>query len=193
MTGAVAGSAYGLLRGNRMAPWIVGRATGLTAYVLLVVVVMLGLTLAHPRRAEHGRSMPTRMRVHVTMSVLALALIVLHVVVLATDRYAGVGWPGATLPMNAHYRPIAVTLGILAVWTGLVSGVSAAAAGKVPWRLWLPLHRIAALTFVLVWLHGMFAGSDTRAMLGLYLGTGALVFGYGLTRYTALRPEDQPR
>lgn len=186
-TGAIAGAAYAHVRDDRMAPWIVGRATGLVAYVLLVAVVLLGLTLSHPRREERGATMPIRMRVHITLAVLALGLIVLHVVVLATDRYAGVGWWGAALPMGARYRPVGVTLGVLGAWIGLLSGASAAAAGRVPWRFWLPLHRVAAVSFLLVWLHGVLAGSDNRAMLGLYLGSGALVMSFAFSRY-ATRP-----
>lgn len=186
-TGAIAGAAYAHVRDDRMAPWIVGRSAGLVAYLLLVAVVLLGLTLSHPRRADRGATMPIRMRVHITLAVLALGLIVLHVVVLATDRYAGVGWWGAALPMGARYRPVGVTLGVLGAWIGLLSGISAAAAGRLPWRFWLPLHRVAAVSFLLVWLHGVLAGSDTRPMLWLYLGSGALVLSFAVPRYVARR------
>jgi hypothetical protein len=192
-TGTLAGAVYARVHGNRMAPWIIGRASGLVAYLLLVIVVLLGMGLAHPGRAERGRTMPTRMRVHVTLAMIALGLVVLHVVVLATDRYAGVGWWGAALPMGAHYRPGGVTLGVLGAWVGLLSGASAAVAGRLPWRMWLPLHRVAAVSFVLVWLHGVFAGSDTRVLLWLYLGSGVLVLGHAASRYTARTEGGHPR
>jgi predicted ferric reductase len=184
-TGAAVGLAVARVRGDRMAPWILGRATGICAYLVLVGVVLLGLSLSHPRRAERGRSAPTRMRAHVTLSLLALALIALHVVVLATDRYAGVGWSGAVLPMGAQYRPTAVTLGVVGAWIGLLAGLSAAAAGRLPRRLWWPLHKVAAISLVLIWLHGVFAGSDTPALLALYLASGAIVLVAAAHRYLA--------
>jgi predicted ferric reductase len=188
-TGAAIGLAAARVRGDRMAPWILGRATGICAYLVLVGVVLLGLTLSHPRRARMGRSAASRMRAHVTLSLLALALLGLHVVVLATDRYAGVGWAGAALPMGAHYRPAAVTLGVAGAWIGLLAGLSAAAAGRLPRRLWWPLHKVAAVSLVLIWLHGILAGSDTPALLALYLGTGAAVLVAAGHRYlTRSRP-----
>jgi predicted ferric reductase len=189
LTGLFAGLVYVKVRGDRMAPWILGRATGVCAYLLLVGLVLLGMTLSHPRRATRGRSSPTRMRAHVTLSLLALAMMALHVVVLATDRYAGVGWWGAVLPMNATYRPVGVTFGVVGTWIGLLAGLSAGAAGYLPLRLWFPLHRVAAVSFVLILVHGLVAGSDTATLTVMYVASGVLVGGYALHRYTAKRPQ----
>jgi hypothetical protein len=185
VTGAFAGLVYTKVRGDRMAPWILGRATGVVGYLLLVMLVLVGLTLSHPRRAAGGRSAPARMRVHVTLAVLTLAALVLHVVILATDRYAGVGWAGTFLPMQASDRPVAVTLGVLGTWVGILSGISAALAGRLALRLWFPLHRIAGVSFVLVLLHGLLAGSDSRALLSMYVISGGLVLAVAGHRYLA--------
>jgi hypothetical protein len=187
VTGTIAGLVIAAMSGNRMAPWIIGRATGVCAYLLLVALVVLGLTLSHPRRAERGRSAMLRMRAHVVLSLLTFVMLALHVVVLATDRYAGVGWWGAALPMGAQYRPVPVTLGVLGAWLGVLAGISAGLAGRLPRRAWWPLHKIAAVSFVLIWLHGVYAGSDTLALFGLYAGTGALVVAVAFGRYTARR------
>ena len=185
VTGAFAGLVYTQVRGDRMAPWILGRATGVVAYLLLVALVLFGITLSHPNRALRGRSATTRMRTHVTLAVLTLAAVALHVVVLATDRYAGVGWAGALLPMNATYRPVGVTFGVLGTWLGLLAGLSAGAAGRLPARVWFPVHRVAALSFVLVLVHGLVTGWDTNLLLGMYVGTGLLVTGFAASRYAA--------
>jgi len=186
VTGVLVGRTATAVSGNRMAPWIVGRAAGLTAYVLLLGVTLSGLLLAHPRRSRiHRPSALTRIRVHMTITVAALAVTVLHVVVLATDRYAGVGWAGALLPLGSHYRPVAVTLGVIGTWTGLIAGATAALAGRIPAWLWWPWHKIAGIAFVLVWAHGVTAGADTSVFLSWYLGTGAAVLGAGVSRYTA--------
>jgi predicted ferric reductase len=188
VTGTIIGLVVARVSGDRMAPWILGRATGVCSYLLLTALVVLGLTLSHPRRAERGRTAMLRMRAHIVLSLLTLALTVLHIVVLATDRYAGVGWWGAALPMGAQYRPVAVTLGVIGAWIGVLAGLSAGVAGRLPRRAWWPLHKVAAVSYVLIWLHGVYAGSDTRPLLGLYLGTGALVLMVAVGRYTARRP-----
>ena len=126
---AAAGWAATGLAGNQKAPWILGRAAGLTAYVLLTALVCTGLFLAHPAAARFRRPHPLlRLRLHAGLAAFTLAFLVLHVVVLATDRYAGVGWTGSVVPLASTYRPVPVTLGVL----GLYSGVSQAAPPHSP-------------------------------------------------------------
>lgn len=178
--------------GNRKAPWIIGRAAGVSSYLLLVGLVLLGLLLSHPWRTRATRPSPAnRIRLHAALATFTLAFVILHVVVLATDRYAGVGWWGSVLPLQASYRPVAVTLGVVGAWSGLLSGVTAALAGHLPARAWWPIHKAAVLAFVLVWLHGVLAGGDTEALRWLYIGTGLLVVAVAVSRYAARTPADQ--
>lgn len=187
VSGYVVGAALERVGGNRMAPWIIGRAAGVAAYLLLVALVALGLVLSHPARARLGGSTPARIRAHIALALFTLGFTALHVVVLATDRYAGVGWWGALLPMRSTYRPAGVTLGLIGVWTGVLAGVTAGAAGRLPRRVWWPLHKVAAVSLVLIWAHGVLAGGDTPALLALYLGTGLLVLALGASRYLSAR------
>src|SRR5664279_3635810 len=162
LTGVLIGAALQQVSGNRMAPWIIGRAAGVCAYLLLVLLVLLGLALSHPWRSRVRRpSSASRIRAHIALAAFTLGFTVLHVVVLATDRWAGVGWRGAVVPMGSTYRPAAVTLGIIGVWVTLLVGLSASAAGRLPHRLWWPLHKLAAVSLVLVWIHGVLGGGDT--------------------------------
>jgi hypothetical protein len=190
-SGMLVGGALQKVAGNRMAPWIIGRAAGVCAYLLLVSLVLLGLALSHPWRSRVRRpSATSRIRAHVALSVFTLGFTVLHVVVLATDRYAGVGWWGAFVPMGAAYRPAAVTLGIVGVDVALLVGLSAAAAGRLPRRAWWPLHKIAVLALVLIWVHGVLAGGDTPALLGIYVASGLLVLSVAISRYAARTPAE---
>ncbi|HET9655691.1 MAG TPA: hypothetical protein VFP72_10080 [Kineosporiaceae bacterium] len=198
ITAAGAGTAWLLGRaaaavsGNRQAPWIVGRASGITAYLLLLLVVMMGLVLAHPWRARLRRpSTVSRIRLHVVLTAFTLAFTVLHVVVLATDHYAGVGWRGALLPLGASFRPVPVTLGVIGLYAGLLAGATAVLAGRLPARIWWPLHKVSGLALLLVWVHGLTAGSDTPALLGLYAGGGLLVLLLAVSRYVATTPADR--
>jgi len=192
LTGVLVGRAAKAVSHNRMAPWIVGRAAGLSAYLLLVVLVLLGLLLSHPGRSRMRRpSSATRIRVHAVVAMLVLALTALHVVVLATDRFAGVGWWGALLPMRASYRPVPVTLGVIGVWAGLLAGLTAALAGRLPARAWWPIHKVAGVSFVLAWLHGVLAGGDAHALRWIYVGTGLLVAAAAASRYSARTAAEQ--
>ena len=134
-TGWLLGAVTQSVAGNRNAPWIIGRAAGLSAYLLLVLLVMTGLVLSHPGRSRLRRPSATaRIRLHVSLAAFTLALTVLHVVVLATDSYAGVGWRGTFVPMASTYRPVPVTLGVIGLYAGLLAGLTASfwAAGSSP-------------------------------------------------------------
>ena len=172
--------------GDRMAPWILGRAAGITSYLLLVALVLLGVLLSHPARARWRRpSAATRIRTHVSLAVFTLAFTVLHVVVLATDTYAGVGWWGVLVPLGSTYRAMPVTLGVVALWAGLAAGLTAALAGRVPRRAWWPVHKVAIVSLLLVWLHGVLAGIDTPLLLTMYVVTGGVVVAVAVSRYSA--------
>ena len=171
--------------GDKMAPWILGRAAGITSYLLLVALTLFGLVLSHPSRSRWRRpSAATRIRAHVSLSVFTLVFTVLHIVVLATDTYAGVGWRGAFLPMGATYRPLPVTLGVIALYAGLAAGLTAALAGRISRRSWWPIHKVAIVSLVLVWAHGILAGIDTPLLLAMYVLTGGLVVFVAVSRYT---------
>jgi hypothetical protein len=193
VTGWAAGSVAEAVAGDRNAPWILGRAAGLASYLLLVLLVGTGLVLAHPARARIRRPCSAaRIRLHVSLAVFTLVLTVLHVVVLATDSHAGVGFRGALLPMGSSYRSVPVTLGVLGAYAGLVAGLTAALSGRrLVARVWWPVHKVAAAAFLLVWAHGVLAGSDTRALLGLYLATGGALLVLASWRYVAATPADR--
>lgn len=174
------------LHGVKTAPWDLGRAGGLTSYALLVVLVSLGLLLSRPGSTRGRWLAPlTRLRLHTTLAVFTFAFTVLHVVALATDPWAHVGWQGALLPMGSQYLPVGVTLGVIAVWSGLLTGVTAILAGRALGRLWWPVHKVAGLAFLLAWVHGVLAGSDTRALLGFYGASGGAVLALAMSRYHA--------
>ena len=192
VTGALAGWAVVLLVGGDMPLWLTARASGIAGYLLLTLATMGGLLLSHPSRHRGAWVAPvTRLRLHIVVTVFALAFVALHVVVLAIDPWAQVGWWGVLLPMASGYRPLAVTLGVLSLWAGVIAGVSASLAGRGTGRWWLLVHRLAASVWVLAWLHGVLAGSDSAALLPLYVGSGIAVLLLAVWRYTASR--NQPR
>lgn len=189
VTAWLVGRTFQSVAGDRMAPWLIGRASGVSCYLLLVALVAVGLGLSHPWRTKLRRpSSATRIRIHISLAVFTLALLVLHVVVLATDSYAKVGWAGALLPMKSEYRPVPVTLGVIGAYAGLLAGLTAVLAGRWARRIWWPVHKVSIVTLVLVWGHAVFTGVDTKALLGMYIGSAALIIALAIWRYRAHAP-----
>jgi predicted ferric reductase len=180
--------------------WLLARSSGIVAYLLLTTVTIIGLHLA-TGRSPRVSALAARMRgpgthrlsTHSVLALFAIIFTIVHVVVLAIDPWAKVGWMGALLPFGADYRPLPVTLGLLALWSALLSGVTAAAAGRIGGRAWSAVHVVAGLAWILAWGHGVFAGSDTGALLWMYVITGAVVIGFAVRRYARRTPDDARR
>jgi hypothetical protein len=179
------------VRASATPPWTLARASGIAAYGLLTLLVCLGMLLAHPTvRRRHGSRLVSRINLHIHLAVFTLAFLGLHVAALVADPWAHVGWAGALLPMASHYRPVPVTLGVLALWSGLITGLTAALAGRWLGGLWWPVHRAALLAFLLAWAHGLWSGSDSSALLVMYLASGGAVLALALSRYQASTAAD---
>ena len=192
LTSWLVGLGVRAIAGDKMGPWILGRAAGITSYLLVVALVVMGLFLSHPSRARWRRpSAAVRIRTHVSLSVFALVFTVLHIVVLATDKYAGVGWWGVFVPMGSAFRPLPVTLGVIGLYAGLAAGITAALAGRVSRRLWWPIHKVAIVSLALVWVHGILSGIDTPVLVTMYVVTGGLVVGVAVSRYITSTPRSE--
>lgn len=190
VSGVLVGIAVAAIVGTSMGTWLLARASGITAYVLLTIVTLTGMWLSHPQRYRWRLPMPpTRIRIHIVLTVFALVFLILHIVSLALDPYAKVGWLGVILPFGSEYRPLPVTLGLLSMWAGLIAGITAGLAGRLG-RWWAPLHKAAAVAWVLAWLHSVLAGSDTTVILVMYIISGVLVLAMAVWRYTAKSPAD---
>jgi len=163
--------------------WLLARVAGLASLVMLTGLVTLGLLLAYPRGTVL-RALPrdVLIRVHIGLATFTLVFTVLHVVVLALDKYAGVGWAGVFLPLGATYRPIPVTLGWIALYGGLLAGVTARLAGRLG-RVWWPIHRVAIVTYAAAWLHGVLAGTDSVALAFFYGSSLLIVVSIATSRY----------
>lgn len=161
---------------SRDFPWVTARALGIAAYLSLTALVLVGTWMRHPWRSSwllgHGES---RLRAHTALGAATLALLAGHVAFLATDAYAGVGWAGALVPGLAHYRPLAVALGVCSLEVMVAIAATARFAGRRGTRHWLAVHRLSAGAFLLAWAHGVLAGTDTAHLRWVYVVTGALV------------------
>lgn len=186
------GIGYGLslrsaaLLHNRMLPWILGRSLGVASYVALSALVVLGIWFRHPWRVSRRTPSPgSLLRAHASLAACTVTLLAGHVTALALDRFSGVGWTGVLVPWHAQYRPTAVALGSLALYgIALVAG-TAALAGSIARRVWLPVHSLSSAVFAASLAHGLLAGSDSRSLLWVYVVSGLLVASLQLTRLLA--------
>ena len=164
-----------------------GRATGITTYLLLTGLVGLGLILSHPTNQSTWKLSRRLFPWHENLFVFVVAFLAAHVVSIILDPWAGVGIAGSFVPGLSAYRTAPVALGTLGLYAALVSGVTGRWTKLLPPGLWLKLHRFALVAWVLSWMHGLLAGTDSPPLLPMYLATGLLVVGAGAYRYWVSR------
>jgi sulfoxide reductase heme-binding subunit YedZ len=162
-------------RTSSVRPWVAARALGITAYLLLTLEVAAGVWLSHPRNGGDPRASRVVFPWHELLAVFTGAFLALHVVLLAIDPYAGVDWIGALVPGFSQYRPVPVAIGSVALYALIITAATARWTRLLPAGWWLKVHRLAALVFLAAWVHGVLSGTDTVALLPLYLITGSLV------------------
>lgn len=175
-------------------PWIAARALGVTAYLLLALDVTLGLLLSHPRMTSTWRRTKQVFPWHELTTVFLGAFLALHVVLLAADRFAGVGWIGVLVPGMSTYRPSAIAAGSVAMYALVITAVTAKWTRLLPSGWWLRIHRFTVVAFLLAWVHAVLAGTDGGALTPLYLATGAAILVLGAARWwtARVRPQRPP-
>jgi len=171
----------------QMRLWLAGRATGITAYLLLTGLVALGLVLSHPTNQSTWKLSKRIYAWHQDLFVFVVAFLAAHVVSIVLDPYAGVGVAGSLLPGLSAYRTAPVALGTLGLYAALVSGITGRWTRLLPQGLWLKIHRFSLVAWVMSWMHGILAGTDTAALLPVYLATGLFVLAAGAYRYWVAR------
>src|SRR5579872_3787840 len=92
--------------------WLVSRASGVIALILLSGAVALGLAMA--ARVMHGAKLRRAvLRLHEDMALIALAAIAVHGLALIGDTWLKPGVSGITVPFSMSYRPLFTGLGII--------------------------------------------------------------------------------
>jgi sulfoxide reductase heme-binding subunit YedZ len=167
--------------------WLSARATGVVSLLLLTLQVAIGLVLSHPHNKTTWKLSKRIFPWHDHLWVFVAAFAVAHIVSLVADPKAGVSVLGAFVPGLSQYRSTPVALGTLALYAFLVTAMTARYTKLLPPGAWLSLHRLALGIFVLSWLHGMLAGTDSAPLQLLYLLSGAVVIAAGAYRYWASR------
>jgi len=158
--------------------WLLARASGLTAYLLLTASAVAGLVV---KSRPFGRAVKAAAAtdVHRFLALLALGMIALHGVALTLDSTVRMPLAALVLPGLSPYRPAAVAAGVLAAELAGLIVVSFSLRRRIGMRNWRRLHWATYLVFLTGTVHGLAAGTDSSRpwALGLYLGAvGAVVF-----------------
>jgi len=140
--------------------WLLSRASGSVALLLVTVSVLIGLLMASGllRRPGLKRSL---VATHEHLALIALVAIAVHGISLLGDRTLHPGPIGVLVPLEISYRPAYTALGILSGYLTAALALSFYARRRIGGGRWRRLHRYTVLAYVLGVAHALGAGSDT--------------------------------
>jgi methionine sulfoxide reductase heme-binding subunit len=139
--------------------WLVSKASGIVAVVLISLSVLMGLSMA-TRILGRPRLKRAVARLHEHVALAALFAIAVHGLSLLGDHWLRPGLRGIAVPFAMSYRPQFTGLGIIAGYLAFLLGPSFYLRRRIGARRWRSLHRASAGVWMLAVVHTLGAGSD---------------------------------
>ena len=157
--------------------WLLARASGFSAYILLTLSVLAGLAVKSRPFANVKPAAQTD--THRAFALAGLSMLVLHGGALVLDQTVRMPLYALVVPFTSTYRPAAVALGVLAAELMAVVYWSFALRKRIGPRNWRRLHWLTYLIFIGATAHGLTAGTDTGRSWAsaLYLAAVGAVAG----------------
>ena len=151
--------------------WILARASGLTAYVLLTSSVLAGLVV---KSRPFGRALKAGSvtDTHRFLSLLALGAVAIHGFALVLDSTVKIGLSALLVPGLASYRPLWTGLGVASAELAVLLVISFRLRPRIGRKAWRRLHWTTYAVFAAATVHGLGAGTDSTRpwAFALYLG-----------------------
>jgi methionine sulfoxide reductase heme-binding subunit len=156
--------------------WYLSRATGLVAFVLLSLVIVLGVTVAKRGRVP-GMPRSAGVGLHRNASLFALALLTIHILTAVIDPYVAIGWLAVLVPFTSSYEPLWIGFGALAIDLVLALVVTSMLRMRIGLKLWRTMHWLAYAAWPVAAIHGIGAAADLQSgiLLEVVVVTIALV------------------
>lgn len=142
--------------------WYAARASGVAAYVVLSLVVMLGMTLGG--KAQNRRWPRFSVEdVHRFGGLLVGSLIGIHVLTIAADSFLPFSLVQLLVPFTSTYRPLWTGLGVAAAEILLALAITNHYRKRLPYSFWRKAHYLNFAVWGLASVHGLMSGTDRGA------------------------------
>jgi methionine sulfoxide reductase heme-binding subunit len=164
--------------------WYLARGTGAVSLLLLTASVVLGVLgslrySAAPRWPRFAID-----TLHRDISLLVIAVLIVHIVTSVLDTFAPIRLIDAVVPFVSNYRPVWLGLGAVVFDVMIALVVTSLLRRRLGYGAWRLVHWLAYASWPVALLHGLGTGSDTNVwwMLALTAGCAAAVLAAVLVR-----------
>ena len=157
-------------------PWYITRSMGILAFLLTFFVIVLGIGIYTKKIQIFVRS-ENALEIHKYISISLWVVITVHILALLFDEYLEFTLVSLLVPFVSEFKPLYLSLGIFGLHIFLIIIVSSLYFRAKHRKIWRKLHYLTYVMFWLVFLHGIFVGTDTSSiyMYTTYWITGVVV------------------
>jgi sulfoxide reductase heme-binding subunit YedZ len=167
--------------------WILARASGLTAYVLLTLSVLAGIVVKSKPFGSRVRQV-VAIDTHRTLAALGLGALAIHATALVLDKTVRMPIQALFIPGLSPYRPYWVSIGVLTAELMVIVYASFSLRKRIGFKNWRRLHWAAYGLFLGGTAHGLLSGTDSRRTWALAIYLGAIASVAAATTWRTLAP-----
>jgi hypothetical protein len=139
--------------------WYLARGTGVVSLLLLTASVVIGILNSERYAAPRWPRFAVD-RIHRDVSLLVLAVLVVHIVTSVLDSFAPITLLDGVIPFASAYRPIWLGLGALAFDVLLAVAITSMLRRRIGFRAWRVVHWAAYASWPVAVVHGLGTGTD---------------------------------
>lgn len=164
-------------------PWYVARASGLVAWTLLAASVIWGLLMT-TKVVRHFVHTSWLLDLHRWLGGLALVFTGIHVTAILSDTYVHFGLASVLVPLASHWHPVMLAYGIVSLYLLAAIEATSLLRRHLKRTTWRRVHYASFPLFVLSTVHGLTAGTDSRAPMAIIT---VVLVGTAVAALAALR------
>ena len=144
---------------NEQVWWYVSRSGGILAWLFITLSVCWGLFLS--TKATAKATQPARLLdIHRFLGGMAVTFTMIHIAGLVADSYVYFGWTEVLVPFATDWKPGPVAWGIVGFYILLAVEISSLLMKHLPRHVWMGIHRLSFVLYIVATLHGLQAGTD---------------------------------
>ncbi len=149
---------------NSQITWFVSRSSGIVAWGLVTVAVVLGLLLSS-RALSKVASPAWTLDLHRFLGGFSVVFTAIHLIGLWADSYVEFGWAELFVPMASLWEPGAVAFGIVAMYVLVAVELTSLLRRRLPRQVWGWVHHSSLPLYAVATYHAIAAGSDSDLVI----------------------------
>jgi predicted ferric reductase len=149
-------------------PWLIARAAGLVAWVLLMVTMFLGVAVRSPRPSRPAGAWYVDL--HRFAATLSVVFVGLHLYGIVADSFVDFTLADVLVPFASAWNPAAVAWGVVALYLLTAVHLSSLLWRRLSRTAWKAIHFASYPLAVTATVHAATSGTDVGAPVVMVVG-----------------------